>query len=190
MTIVCAQRCGDETWIGSDSRMVANFMLYPQPVQKWFLVDDWWVGFSGSYRMADLLRYRAPSLANLVSAFAVTNALRALTVDDGWKPIEEGSRDGPTRMDINCILVSPGLDVYEFGTAGVVCPAGDEFTAMGSGYEYALGAAEALSRIRSENGSGFIGPEIRMRAAIAAACKYDLGCGGEPFVKRLTRGAQ
>ena len=155
----------------------ASGFLFHSDVQKWFNIDRWWVGFSGSYRLAELLKHRAPKLDG--SAFDVCGALRRMVAADGWLPLRSDG-EGPVRHDLNCILVSPDLRVSEFGTMGITVENGDEFTAMGSAYEFALGAAHALRDAS---------PEIRVRSAIAAAMRFDGSCGGSVFVKEIKREA-
>jgi ATP-dependent protease HslVU (ClpYQ) peptidase subunit len=173
MTVVCAVKDGPDVWIGSDSRMLAGSFLYQMPVGKWLAADGWRIGISGSYRFASLLTHRPPALG--VTAFDAAEALRALIVADGWQPLQD-QKEGPVRHDIGMILVSPEHEVYELGTAGIPVDQGNEFTAIGSGYEYALGAAHARRLER---------PEARVRIAIDAAIKYDVSCGGAPYVERI-----
>ena len=173
MTIIVAQRRGKETWIGADSRMCSGTFLFQQPVKKWVQVGDWWVGQTGSFRFDTLLKLQRPVLGGTPEQAAET--LRQMVITDGWEPIHK-DEPGVRRHDTQLLLIAPDCRVFEHGTSGVTIDANEEFSALGSGCDYALGAAYAL---KEEN------PDYRMLTAIRAATKYDIACGGTPFLLRL-----
>jgi hypothetical protein len=181
VTIICAAKGPSGVWIGSDSRATASGFVYPGARQKWRCVSGWWIGACGRERIDWLIERAARQDREVLASMTagdVGDWLISLVVADKWVPEDEKS--APSVYDFNAILVSPSLQLFEVGSSGTASEAGEDFIAMGSGYEYALGANSALR--------GAL-PVTRVEAAIEAACRYRTDCGGPPFIKHL-RAAQ
>jgi len=175
VTVICGLHlAGVGTWIAADSRATAGQHVRPYPVQKWTERGPWYIGVTGDWRTATLIR-GAEQIGQCADARAVGDAVRKLLLDDGYIA---GTGRGAKEFD-NAILIASPDGLWSLDTTFALAQVPNEiFMAHGSGREYALGAAFAL---------GVAGPDQRrvMYAAVDAACKFDAGCGGEVFVKLL-----
>lgn len=172
MTILCAiHEPGVGTWIGSDRQWTSgNRRIIAEP--KWAVHGLWAIGVSGDgavncavgQKIADLIGFE-PEVAG------ITTRLLKMLPEIGIKPIEN---DGSARnYDQGFLIACPGAVWRADGTGCIVPQAA---TAGGSGSEYALGALYA------NRGGPARG---RLEMAIAAACYWDTGCGGEPCIHLL-----
>lgn len=177
MTVICALRDGDKVWIGSDSRMTSGGgHIYAGAHQKWIHWGDWWIGISGTPRLANVIAL-APVPPADASVLEIVNTLRRLTKEDDWSAGSPGNGNGgPQDNGHNAIIVTPDRRVFDLGCRWSVTEAFDNFTACGSGCEYAYGAAYA-SR---EKPLGQI-----VMTALQAACVMSATCGEPLFVQQV-----
>jgi len=95
--------------------------------------------------------------------------LRTILDTSGW--ISDG-RDGQPAWRDFAFLLTDGVSLVEFSGSLHVYPVKyGEFSAIGSGYEIALGAAHAML------GVGGVLPEMVVRRALDAAIAHGLFCG-------------
>ena len=172
MTIICALRSQDGVWIGSDSRVSKNSgFVCPAPFDKWAKTAEgilW--GISGHLRLASIIG----TLPGVKTVAQFSKALRDATKEDGWSA--EGNKHGePCDWCFDVIAVIDGK-VYEINGSGSVVDFEDNFCALGSGREFAYGAAFALDDMD---------PEVIVRTAVESACKYDSSCGEPIFVEHI-----
>lgn len=166
MTIICAQNCGGETWIGSDSRMSAGAYIYPTPAQKWRRMGAWWVAAAGCARFWSLVdqhrdRLEAEEFGNTTRPELAYEALLRLIRKDEWV-FDTEDRGSPKRLRLNVLLVSPDLRVFDCSQSGSVHDGRHEFIACGDGGDHAEGAAFALRDAE---------PRTRFHIAISAAIR-------------------
>lgn len=183
MTVIAAIHEQGETWIGSDTQALIAAYRPEITGAKWVSVDDVAVAVAGDLRTLNIIQEHPDRLlGDLSGPFAFVERLRVLLAEFGYdaKPYQDTDRTpnfgGPllfadkTRVCDIC----PEFSVVEAVPGSMV--------ARGSGQDYALGVFFALSAARILAGDG---PAHVLRQAIAAAIKYDTGCGGEPWIHRL-----
>ena len=172
MSVICALKSDDGVWIGADSRVTSNGNIAPVEYQKWRRTAEgiWW-GISGHLRLSSIVG----DLPGVKTVGDFAAAIRNAVKYDGWSA-DDGKHGLPPDFCFDVIAVVDG-EVYEIGGGGSVIYYGWSFCAQGSGYEYAYGAAFALDEIE---------PEVIIRTAIEAACRYDSGCG-EPIFMELVK---
>lgn len=174
MTIICAQRVDGGVLIGSDSLVCGEGFLCPQGQKKWACTDGGlWVGLSGHFRAMSLIKSIGADTAD-----GFVSDLRARIKEDDWSRVQDDDRGYPAIYCTYLIVVEENRVFHVHGSGSVV-DFGDCFCAEGSGREYAYGAAYAL---RADCGPN---PELVMRMAIEAACKYDPACGGDVFIRKV-----
>lgn len=181
MTIVCAQRVGNSVWIGSDSRVTSHTFIYPIGEDKWrAYAGHWWIGFSGTTRLATLLETNDLFVARPPKdIYDLCSSLLNTVVADGWCSSEK--EQGPRHFGGVLIIVSPDLAVYEVGGRFDPTDYRDKFCAVGSGEPFAYGAAFAIDRQMPKCRT-----DLMFTRAVEAACAYDVGCAPPIFVKEIT----
>jgi ATP-dependent protease HslVU (ClpYQ) peptidase subunit len=161
------------TWIASDSLVAAQQATWTLPAGKWReLLCGLWVGCSGSFRANDLLeRLVEPTYDVRGLVAAIRNAIRF----DGWMPDE--SPGDPPAYDFSMLIARPG-EVWELCSNLALIPIQPgKLAAIGSGRQYAQGAASALSHV------GY-GPR-RVERAVEAAIEHDQECGPPVYAEHL-----
>lgn len=186
MTIIIALAHDEGVTLGSDQLWTAGQDMLKQDQVKWTLNPHGLsVGLSGSPYMAEAIGALG---ANWDDPLAFCDMLRDyFRQDDRWLP-EIRKEGSPPTWDLNLIL-SDGRDVWEVGA--VLYPLKYDLgnpVAMGSGYQYALGAMYVRQKIV------FVGHEktvtwgtLIVESGLAAAIHYDTSCGGDPWVATITK---
>jgi ATP-dependent protease HslVU (ClpYQ) peptidase subunit len=159
-------------WIGGDSAGVGGYDLMLRADQKVFRNGDFLMGFTSSFRMGQLLRYKLspPKLHSdddiyqyMVAHFA--ESVRTCLKDGGFTRNDKGEESGGTFL----VGVKGRLFCVE-GDFQVGEPQ-DPFWAVGCGANFALGVLYATS--------GML-PRERVEMALRAAEQYSAGVRG-PF---------
>jgi ATP-dependent protease HslVU (ClpYQ) peptidase subunit len=178
LTIVCAIHAADGVWIGSDSRCTDGGRIVPGDYPKWLRKGGLWFGVAGWAALMPILE-GAELPAEPVAAYL---ELRHILAREGWKSPEfdMGSRGGPPMYGFDLLIASPAGVWNCDGDGSIIKAPEGEFVAIGSGSSYAYGAWHALHDRWVSNDS-----DAQLNYAIEAAIRYDTGCGGEIFVKRL-----
>ncbi len=169
MTILVATTDGERTWIASDQQAVGGSRSWHRPNGKWReLPCGWWLGLAGSSRAL----YLAELLVDpTYDARGLVEALRRLLSADRWA-WKEDPGDSPF-LHLEGILAKPG-EVYYLSADFTLIPSfASHVTAAGSGSEYALGAAYALSQTGCATGM-----RETLRLAVEAAGMNDPSCKG------------
>lgn len=176
MTIICAlHEPGVGTWIGSDSMACAGDVKAPAHVRKWVFAGAWAIGQSGHPRALSLAEKNAEKLAAISCPFDLATTLRDMLRDDGF--VVEPGGGAPSDYGQRWLLARADGLWDSDGGGNVVRVNAGSLWARGSGRDFALGAAFAAPDTMSA---------LHVVAgAIQAACYYDSGCGGEPFVHLL-----
>jgi ATP-dependent protease HslVU (ClpYQ) peptidase subunit len=176
MTAIVGLAADGEVHIGGDSAGVSGLSLTVRSDPKVFRRGRYLFGFTTSFRMGQLLRYSldAPKPAkrglDAFMATAFVDALRDCLKRGGWARKENDREEGGQ------FLVGVRGRLYTIHEDYQVAKAADGFTAVGCGYEIALGALFAT------DGRG-LRPRRRVRIALAAAERFSGGVRG-PFVVR------
>lgn len=146
--------------LGSDTQSTIDDSRPVTTGPKWAVSGGKALAVSGYHLQNQIIRRNAEWLLEPADPWGVLERLKE--VFEPWI-VPHGDR-GPKNWDFSGILVLDGI-------WRVSCDFsywdGGSFWAEGSGREYAFGAWYASS-----------GGEDGVRTAIAAACEYDLDCGG------------
>lgn len=105
-------------------------------------------------------------------ARAVCERLRKRLDEIHWGS-DQGGGQAPHRHSTLFAVLGGSLWELDVATGWAQKIGAGEFCASGTGWELALGAAEALKTLE---------PEPRMHRALEVAIKYDTHSGGEPWV--------
>lgn len=164
MTCIVGYTNGKTVWMGGDSAGTAgNFNQRIRADKKVFVKGEFIIGFCGSFRMGDLLKYtlQLPE-ANDVSdpdAFMVNQF-----VDSLRNCLEEESKKGGEKL-LPSILVGFRGRLYNIESDYQCGRPEDGYDAVGSGSSVAVGAMHGSRHLTS--------PRKRITDALAAAARND-----------------
>lgn len=165
--------------MGGDSAAVLGDKLNVIATRKVFHNGPYLIGFAGSFRLGQILQYRAdlpvPEYDENVEVFMATRFIDA---------VRQNLRDGGVIREREKQELGGGFligfrgAIYQVEENFTVLRNFDPFAAVGSGAYIALGALHALHFINSE-----MDPEARIRLALAASERW---CSGvrAPFLIR------
>lgn len=170
MTCIVGIEHGGHVWIGGDSAGVdESYGIVTRCDEKVFVSDPMIMGFAGSFRMGQLLRYaldipeqsaKKDDMEFLVVDFI--DVLREVYKDHGHMGKEDGRDEGGT------FLLGYHGKLYTVHEDFQVGRAADGYVACGCGEDIALGS---LHSTRESN----IDPTTRIRMALDAACHHSAG---------------
>lgn len=172
MTCIMGYAIDGKVYIGADSASVSGWEVRKTNLHKVFIVDEFIVGYTTSFRMGQILQYylcvrpqeeNESDLEYMVKAFA-ENARNCLK-DYGFSKIEHNVEEGGT------FLVGYRGHLYSIYSDFQVNEGSEGFDACGSGREYALGAFLVTSDKS---------PEDRVLSALQTAA-YFSGSVTEPY---------
>lgn len=175
MTCIVAYSHGGRVHIGGDSAGVAGYSLVQRADEKVFANGDYVFGFTTSFRMGQLLRYRfAPprchpgdDLTRFMSTDFV-DAVRKCLKDYGFANIKEGVERGGR------FIVGVGDQIFQIHHDFQVGRSIHPYDACGCGEDLALGALAVLSKDAEKDGDEVV------RRALAVAETFSGGVRG-PF---------
>lgn len=173
MTIVCAYRAGDETWLGSDTRVTSEGFIYPERCEKWTRAGKWALALAGSSAGHEAVRSSLGALADCAEPRDVGRYLLKLFAEGDWEKLE--NKGGPPVYASNAILASAD-GVWMVSGNGVVSAPVWGFVAAGSGEDFAYGAAYAVRGVSAE---------FLVETAVRAAIEFRSDCGGDVVVERF-----
>ena len=174
MTIVLALQHEKGVTIGCDRRFTASDDLIHDKAIKWHVNEypGLSVGISGSPFVFDTIGRLALTSSD---PFKFCEDLRSYFRDQQWSPPTK-EHGLPPRWDLN-LLLTDRHSIWEVGGTmyPMLIPNG-EIGAIGSGYQVALGAMYALRDCL---------PEDRVARSIETTCRFNAGCGGNPWIRTL-----
>jgi ATP-dependent protease HslVU (ClpYQ) peptidase subunit len=163
-------------YIGGDSAGVAGLSITVRADEKVFTVGPYAMGFTTSFRMGQLLRYRLeppdPGKTKDLDGFMVTNfvdAVRECMSDGGWLTRNDGQEEGGT------FLVGIRGTLYSIESDFQIGRPSDDYAAVGCGDDLALGALHAT---RGQS------PRERIKTALRAAAHHSAGVTAPFVIKR------
>lgn len=167
MTCVVGVVVGRQAWIGADSCGGGGYFARTRADQKVFETGEFLFGFTTSFRMGQVLRYRftPPTPAEDVAlerymATVFVDAVREVLKTAGFAKVENGREEGGS------FLVAWRGRLFEIGSDYQVGEVPDGFAAVGCGREPALGSLYTSKRI-----AGKLGPDA-VRLALEAAAEF------------------
>lgn len=174
MTAIAAITDGTDVWIGADSAGVSGQSLTIRADEKVFTSGPYVFGFTTSFRMGQLLRYRLeppepPAEGDLLRFMCTdfTDAVRECLKAGGWALKDKDREEGGN------FLVGVAGRLFEMWPDYQVSERAASFTATGCGEDLALGALHATEgRVK--------GAADRLLIALAAAERFSAGVA-EPF---------
>jgi ATP-dependent protease HslVU (ClpYQ) peptidase subunit len=134
-----------QVWIGGDSAGSNGWSVRVRSDTKVFRNGPYVLGFTTSFRMGQLLRYRlqAPEPdgwdIDRFMATAFVDAVRQCLKDGGWAKTDNGQEQGGT------FLVGYRDRLYEIEADFQIGYSADSYAAVGSGYLVALGSLHATA---------------------------------------------
>jgi ATP-dependent protease HslVU (ClpYQ) peptidase subunit len=165
-------------YIGADAAAVQGWTRRQSRVCKVFRRGPFLMGYTTSFRMGQLLEHHLEVPKQHADqsdmSYLVTNfieSVRALLKEKGFTKIESNSEKGGQ------FLVGYRGRLYSIESDFQVGVLADDFDAIGSGSDFALGALRALERMP---------PVPRIKRALAVAAHFNMGVCG-PFVIKSMR---
>lgn len=177
MTCIVAIKHNGTIYMGADSAgsEVGGIAIRTRSDEKVFVADGFIIGFAGSFRLGQLLRYsltvpeqssKQDDMLFMVDTFI--DSIRYMLREKGVL-----SKESETEYQCGEFIVGYRGNIYMIeGDFQVACPI-EDYMAAGSGDQAALGALYATEDMGIE-------PENRIRIALEAAQEYSLGVR-EPF---------
>jgi ATP-dependent protease HslVU (ClpYQ) peptidase subunit len=179
MTCIVAIKKDSVVYMGADSAGVAGYDLVVRNDPKIYQVGEFLFGFTGSFRMGQLLGYSMPKLikeeAMPIHQFMVTtfiDTVRQVLKDGGFASKKDENESGGTflvgyRGHLFCVEGD-----YQVGEVA------QDYCAVGCGAQIALG-----SLYTSPYADRIDEPEQRLRIALEAAQEFSAGVRA-PFIFR------
>lgn len=178
MTIIVAyqQTPGGPVWLGSDGRVTMGGYVASDRKRKWHAAHGRAIATCGPERACAIVEAYAGEILAHETPFLIGEEIRRRFEAASVKATDGGS------YEFNAIAVARvrgQTTIIDYD--GALAPTlGAPFVAAGSGQEYARGAIYALEA------QGVCEPQLIVRAAVAAACRGDLRCGGAVYIAEHT----
>lgn len=177
MTCVVGLVQKGRVYLGVDSAAVQGWTRRASQVSKVFRRGPFLIGYTTSFRMGQLLEHHlnvAPQTEKQTDmGYMVTHfieAVRVLLKEKGFTKIESNTEKGGQ------FLVGYRKHLYTIESDFQVGHLVEEFDAIGSGSDFALGAMKALDKTP---------PMIRVRRALEIAAHYNMGVCGPFTIKTM-----
>ena len=180
MTCIIAVAENGKVYMGGDSRVsTGSGYTRVKREKKVFRIGEFLIGVSGSVRGDNLLKFSLDVSKNTgeddfkYMVTSVVPVLRELFKDAGHSEI-----DNNVEGVGNYLLIGYRGVIYNFSGDFQIDVYVEDFTAVGTGRPYALGAMEALSEKD-------ILPELKIISALEIAGKYNAFVGAPYYVEEL-----
>jgi ATP-dependent protease HslVU (ClpYQ) peptidase subunit len=178
MTVIAAYDDGEKYWIASDSMGTAGDSMYEHG-SKLITRGNYIIGFSWSYRVADIIR----ECTNLPDKLSSIQDLRKIRDIIKEKIIDDelvGKNDKDDTHPVDIILISPtGIYTIQGDYQIHKIPRGS-YTTTGSGYVIATGA---LFVCKKQDVDG----KTAVKLAVNSAIKHIASCGGKCHIKSVEK---
>jgi ATP-dependent protease HslVU (ClpYQ) peptidase subunit len=164
-------------YLGVDSAAVQGWTRRVSQVSKVFRRGPFLIGYTTSFRMGQLLEHhlnvtpqteKQTDMAYMVTHFI--EAVRVLLKEKGFTKVESNTEKGGQ------FLVGYRKQLYTIESDFQVGHMNEQFDAIGSGADFALGAMKALDKVP---------PMIRVRKALEIAANYNMGVCAPFSIKTL-----
>ena len=172
MTIICAypDRKARVTWIGCNPGVTYGSSAHKSD-PFWHRFGPWWIAQSSEPRAETVMAGMRAELAACKTVLKLTENLCQAIRDDGFKARDEY---GALQLGVSFLVAQPGR-LWEIDDAFHLSEERG-FWAVGSGRDYAFGAAHALHRGQPKNVVG---------KALDAAIHHDVWSPGKPWKREL-----
>lgn len=173
MTCIVAVKSKGKIYIGGDSASVDGYSVNVRVDQKVFRNGDFLIGFAGSFRMGQIMRFHF----NPPKHPAGKSNYEYMCVDfikKIQKTFEANGFDGRNKRSeketCGQMLVAYRSELYEIGEDYQVGIVADPYNAIGIGYDLALGSLYTSHQIDPT-----LDAERKVQLALDAATKYNGG---------------
>jgi ATP-dependent protease HslVU (ClpYQ) peptidase subunit len=179
MTCIVALEHEGQVYMGGDSASNSGWDSRITALRKVFIRDDFIIGCSGSPRMAQLLEYHLEvreqnededDICYLITTFI--SAIRACLKDGGYTKIEHNQEEG------GFFLVGYRGKIYTVESDFQVSRTEDDFTAIGCGGDYAIGALATMYELGILDNVKTGDPESAVLKALEIAGRFSNGVRG------------
>lgn len=180
MTCIAAIVKNNKVYMGGDSAGTTGGLLVIRKDPKVFKVDEFLIGFTDSFRMGQLLRYKfdPPTLHNDVDLYrymctGFIDSLRCCLKENGFAETKNGIELG------GCFLVGVKGRLFNIQSDYQVGESLSGYDSIGCGSEYALGALNTMEQLNTIK--SLISPEEMISIALNTAAKFSPYVS-EPFI--------
>lgn len=180
MTCIVGLVDNGAVYLGGDSAATGGYERTIMTQPKVFQVGEAVIGGTGYLRLLQIVRYKFQLPTHPVEMES-TEYLATLFFDALRKCLQEvghTQKDGDREGFYGALLVGYRGKLYEIAGDYAVLESTEPWFAIGSGSEYATGSLHTTAPLN-------VPPEQRVRAALAAAATYNLGCAAPFTVLRL-----
>lgn len=170
MTCIVGVELGGQLWLGGDAASTRDHEVFVRGNPKVFRVEDMLIGFSGSFRIGQLLQFsfKPPPRVHGRESFQyiVTNVVDSIrkVLSDHGALIKDEMGDS---HDSEFIIGYDGKFYVIDSDFHVEIPT-ENYVASGTGASYALGALHAMRKQK-------ISPNKKIQKALSAAEEYCTG---------------
>lgn len=181
MTCIIGVVEGDKVWMGGDSAGITGYGLTVRADQKVFRNGEFLMGFCGSYRMGQILRYAfvPPKHPKRVDVYRYMVTTYVDAVRDALKKGGFARRKEEVEEIDGSFMVGYRGRLFMVEEDYQIAEAVDGFAAIGCGQEIAQGALCVTDGMD---------PRKRIRAALDAAERYSAGVR-RPFTVQMLEAA-
>lgn len=175
MTCIVGVECNSTVYIGGDSAGISEYDICTRVDEKIFIKDEFVMGFAGSFRMGQLLRYvlkipkRKLKIDDDDMQYLVSDFMDAVRTCYREKGVLTKSDD-----------VEAGAGQFMFGYRGKLYTVEEDFqVARVTENYYAIGCASSVA-LGAMYACQVDDPHVRITCALEAAAKFNAGVR-EPF---------
>lgn len=168
-----------KTWVGWDSRVTdGHGSIYHIEHEKVRQFGRWWIGCSGSAASLDVIEQSRGVTHETDAPHEVARLIQQAFCAADFKKCDQHA--GPPCYEQELLLVRHG-EIWHVGGNGGVHLCAPSFWAIGSGADFALGAACALTDGFERECRG----QRLVSAALQASARFDTGTGGVLTVREV-----
>jgi len=174
MTIIAAAKDEYSSWIASDSHGIGRDLHFELGT-KIIEVNKYFIGFTCSYRVADIIREATtfpPRIKDMKDLRKFRDELKKLLIEDGCEKSAES--DACVQHPVGLIIASEG-NLYSIDDDYQIHEV-DHYCSTGAGTSVALGAMRSVLTINDD-------PQQAVEFAVEAAIFHCSSCGGDVHFK-------
>jgi ATP-dependent protease HslVU (ClpYQ) peptidase subunit len=167
MSVIVGLRVGKRIYMGCDSAATADDGVRRHIKIKKVMryQDKYFVGIAGSVRVANLLSPKTFKVPKNIDDFP--EAIRQMLMESG--SITSSDEDQTQLMNSNVLIAVKNDGLYEILSDFQLNEVATEYSAIGSGSEFAFGCLFGLENSK-------LSPEEKITKALAAACHFHGFC--------------
>ena len=179
MTVIAAYNDGKRHWIASDSMGSRGDTMY-ELGSKLIIKGNYIIGFSWSYRVADIIRESKnlpKELSSIKDLRTIRDVIKETLINDNL--IGNNDNAKPEGHPLDIILVSPA-GIYTVETDYQIHKVLDNYITCGSGTEVAMGVLYTCNELKIEG-------KKAVKLAVEASIKHIASVGGKCYIKSVEK---